>query len=352
MGIAELPGSLAEALRGSQAIIPVRERTKFTASLFEQLPDLEYISQTGNHAYHVDMEAATRRGVVVSLAPGGNSTTELTFGLMLAVMRRIPQSDAAMRRGEWPLVLGYVLKGKTLGILGLGKIGTEVAAVARAFGMNVIAWGPTLTQERAARSGATFISLPASEARRIGLDYRNGKRAAMETANGVAAAYRVKLDTVRVGELLVNNVDAVVIGCAQALALIPGVSRSGSTLTAGIFRGFFGGHELLLCAFHLGHIPSRPYGSLGGAVLAAQSRGRAQSPMPRYLQQSTLLSRSFGPSRSINTKALSMFESAEDPGSEEHDERCRYGGRSCRQIKFESEVQPDDGWYCSVEDRE
>jgi phosphoglycerate dehydrogenase-like enzyme len=151
--------ALAEALRGSQAIIPVRERTKFTASLFEQLPDLEYISQTGNHAYHVDMEAATRRGVVVSLAPGGNSTTELTFGLMRAVMRRIPQSDAAMRRGEWPLVLGYVLKGKTLGILGLGKIGTEVAAVARAFGMNVIAWGPTLTQERASISGATFISL-------------------------------------------------------------------------------------------------------------------------------------------------------------------------------------------------
>jgi phosphoglycerate dehydrogenase-like enzyme len=151
--------AVAQALRGSQAIIPVRERTKFTASLFEQLPDLEYISQTGNHAYHVDMEAATRRGVVVSLAPGGNSTTELTFGLMLAVMRRIPQSDAAMRRGEWPLVLGYVLKGKTLGILGLGKIGTEVAAVARAFGMNVTAWGPTLTKERAAKSGATFMSL-------------------------------------------------------------------------------------------------------------------------------------------------------------------------------------------------
>ena len=81
------------------------------------------------------MDAATRQGIVVSLAPGGNSTTELAFGLMLAVMRRIPQSDRAMRRGEWPLVLGYVLKGKTLGILGLGKIGTEVAAIGRAFGM-------------------------------------------------------------------------------------------------------------------------------------------------------------------------------------------------------------------------
>jgi phosphoglycerate dehydrogenase-like enzyme len=151
--------AIAEALRDSQAIIPVRERTKFTASLLQALPALEYISQTGNHVYHVDMDAATRRGIVVSLAPGGNSTTEMTFGLMLAVMRRIPQNDRAMRRGEWPLVLGYVLKGKTLGILGLGKIGTEVAAIARAFGMNVIAWGPTLTTERAAKSAATFMPL-------------------------------------------------------------------------------------------------------------------------------------------------------------------------------------------------
>jgi phosphoglycerate dehydrogenase-like enzyme len=151
--------AVAEALRGSQAIIPIRERTRFTAALLDALPDLEFISQPGNHVYHVDMDAATRRGIVVSLAPGGNSTTELAFGLMLAIMRRIPQSDRALRRGEWPLVLGYVLKGKTLGILGLGKIGTEVAAIGRAFGMKVIAWGPTLSAERAARSEATFLPL-------------------------------------------------------------------------------------------------------------------------------------------------------------------------------------------------
>ena len=151
--------ALIEALQGSQAIIPIRERTKFPASLIQALPDLEFISQTGNHAYHIDIEAATRAGIIVALAPGGNSTTELAFGLMLAVMRRIPQSDQAMRRGEWPMVLGYVLKGKTLGILGLGKIGTEVAAIARAFAMNVIAWGPTLTPERAAKSHATFMAL-------------------------------------------------------------------------------------------------------------------------------------------------------------------------------------------------
>lgn len=151
--------AVVDALKDSLAVIPIRERTKFTASLFKNLPSLEYISQTGNHAYHIDMEAATAHGVVVSLAPGGNSTTELTFGLMLDVMRRISQGDQAMRRGEWPLMLGYVLKGKTLGILGLGKIGTEVAAIGRAFGMRVIAWGPTLTQERAGKSDATFMPL-------------------------------------------------------------------------------------------------------------------------------------------------------------------------------------------------
>src|SRR4029077_226265 len=133
--------------------------TTFPAAWLQALPDLEFISQTGNHAYHVDLEAATKAGIVVAMAPGGNSTAELAFGLMIGVMRRIPQSDQAMRRGEWPLVLGYVLRGKTLGILGLGKIGTEVAAVGRAFGMTVIAWGPTLTAERAAQSQATFMAL-------------------------------------------------------------------------------------------------------------------------------------------------------------------------------------------------
>jgi phosphoglycerate dehydrogenase-like enzyme len=151
--------AVSHALKGCQAIIPIRERTKFTASLLKGLADLEFISQTGNHVYHVDMDSATKAGIVVAMAPGGNSTTELAFGLMLAMMRRIPQSDQAMRRGQWPMVLGYVLRGKTLGILGLGKIGTGVAEIARAFGMKVIAWGPTLNPERAGRSHATYTAL-------------------------------------------------------------------------------------------------------------------------------------------------------------------------------------------------
>jgi phosphoglycerate dehydrogenase-like enzyme len=77
----------------------------------------------------------------------------------MGIMRRIAQSDRAVRNGDWPLVLGYVLRGKILGILGLGKNGTEVAAIAHAFGMKIIAWGPTLDQERAARSRATYMAL-------------------------------------------------------------------------------------------------------------------------------------------------------------------------------------------------
>ena len=150
-----------ERLRAYQALIALRERTKFDAAFFEALPGLELIAQTGHHVYHVDVEAATRHGVLIGLGTmgAGTSTVELTFGLMLAIMRRIPQTDRAIRNGEWPLVLGRTLTGKRLGILGLGRVGGEVARIAQAFGMEVSAWGPTLTSERAARAGVTFMEL-------------------------------------------------------------------------------------------------------------------------------------------------------------------------------------------------
>src|SRR5262245_25634029 len=161
-------GSL-DRLRDYPLLIALRERTRFDAAFFGRLPRLELIAQTGNHAYHVDIDAATRAGVLIGMASsdvqamGGvaRSTIELTFGLMLAVMRRIPQTDQAMRRGEWPSFAGRTLSGKKLGILGLGRIGREVAVLAKAFGIQVLAWGPTLTAERAAKSGATFMELDA-----------------------------------------------------------------------------------------------------------------------------------------------------------------------------------------------
>ncbi len=148
-------------LGGFDAIIANRERTAFTRELLERLPDLRIIAQTGNHAHHIDFEAAGDLGIVVARASGGYSigAAELTIGLALALMRRIPECDSALKRGEWPTPLTPILHGKTLGIIGLGRLGRHVAGLARAFGMRVTAWSPSLTPDIAGAHGAEYSPL-------------------------------------------------------------------------------------------------------------------------------------------------------------------------------------------------
>ena len=133
-----------ERLAGVRVLLAIRERTRLDDALLERLPDLELILQTGGHAYHVDQEAATRRGIVVALSRRARMATasvpELTFGLMLAVLRRIHPLAAEMAAGAWPPAMGGTLAGRTLGILGLGRHGRPVARIAAAFGMMVLAW--------------------------------------------------------------------------------------------------------------------------------------------------------------------------------------------------------------------
>jgi phosphoglycerate dehydrogenase-like enzyme len=151
---------ISDALKDVQILIPIRERTRLTSSVLEALPSLEMISQTGGTTPHLDLEAATQRGIVVCTSPGaGQSTAELTFALMLAVMRRIPQEHQAMRAGHWQTSQGVGLQGKTLGIVGLGRIGSRVAHMAQAFGMRVLATGFTLTAERAMAHGVQMAAL-------------------------------------------------------------------------------------------------------------------------------------------------------------------------------------------------
>lgn len=151
------PFGSPDALRGVTAVVANRERTRFTRALLESLPDLRLIAQTGNHAYHIDFDAIEARGIVVGKAAGGFSygAAELVFALAMALMRRIPQCDAAMKAGDWQTPRTQVLHGKTLGIVGLGRVGRHVATIARAFGMRVIAWGPRLTDVAAADAGTT-----------------------------------------------------------------------------------------------------------------------------------------------------------------------------------------------------
>jgi phosphoglycerate dehydrogenase-like enzyme len=143
-------------LRGFDALVANRERTRFTRSLLEQLPDLRIIAQTGNHAYHIDLAAAEERRIIVAKATGGfcTSAAELAIGLMIAVMRQIPSIDREVKLGRWPTPMTFVLRGKTLGIVGLGHVGRHVVKIARAFEMKVLAWGPRLSQEAAASVGA------------------------------------------------------------------------------------------------------------------------------------------------------------------------------------------------------
>jgi phosphoglycerate dehydrogenase-like enzyme len=148
-------------LRGFDALVANRERTRFTRALLDQLPDVHVIAQTGNHAPHIDMAAARDRGIVVARASGGFSigTAELTIGLAIAVMRRIPEMDGATRRGEWARPLTPILHGKTFGLVGLGKVGRHVAGIAIAFGMRVVAWSPSLDAARASAAGVEGVSL-------------------------------------------------------------------------------------------------------------------------------------------------------------------------------------------------
>ncbi len=148
----------ARLLADFDAVMALRERTLFPASLLERLPRLKLIASAGPRNAAIDMAAATRLGIVVcSTAGGPRSTTELTWGLILAVVRRIPQEHHALRNGGWQTSVGTELAGKILGTIGLGVIGTQVAGVARAFGMRVLAWSQNLTAERAAECGAELV---------------------------------------------------------------------------------------------------------------------------------------------------------------------------------------------------
>jgi phosphoglycerate dehydrogenase-like enzyme len=151
----------ASALRGFEALIANRERTRFTRELFERLPDARIVVQTGTHASHIDFDAARARGIVVARASGGYSigAAELAIGLAISVMRQIPGSDASIRRGQWKAVSTPVLHGKTMGIVGLGRVGRHMARLARAFGMHVIAWSPSLDDRSASQAGAARCEL-------------------------------------------------------------------------------------------------------------------------------------------------------------------------------------------------
>ena len=153
--------ALIERLEPYHAVVTTRERTRFPSSILDRLPNLELIAGTGARQANVDLAAAARNGVLVCITTGsrgrGNSTAELTWALVLAVTRNIPWEDRQMREGKWQTRTAESLGGKTLGILGMGRLGTIVAGYGNVFDMDVVAWGPTLDAERAASHNVEYV---------------------------------------------------------------------------------------------------------------------------------------------------------------------------------------------------
>jgi D-3-phosphoglycerate dehydrogenase / 2-oxoglutarate reductase len=148
--------ALAERLRNTEVLVLIRERTEIRAPVLRQLPKLRLISQRSVYP-HIDVDACTELGVVVcsSMHAGTPSyaAAELTWALVLAAMRQLPQQVAALKAGAWQIGVGHTLRGKTLGVYGYGRIGSVVAGYGKAFGMNVWVWARSDSRERARHDG-------------------------------------------------------------------------------------------------------------------------------------------------------------------------------------------------------
>jgi D-3-phosphoglycerate dehydrogenase len=173
-------------LRDADVLVLIRERTQFPKALLEKLPRLKLISQTGRVGSHIDVEACTRLGIAVAEGAGSPvAPAELTWALIMAPMRRLPQYIGNLKHGAWQqsglksasmppnFGIGMVLKGRTLGIWGYGKIGQLVAGYGRAFGMQVQVWGSEASRARAVADGHP----PATELRGLLREQRRAQRA-------------------------------------------------------------------------------------------------------------------------------------------------------------------------------
>jgi phosphoglycerate dehydrogenase-like enzyme len=151
--------AVAKRLADFDAVVAMRERRPFPRALLERLPKLRLLVTTGMRNASIDVAAAIERGVTVCGTAGlPYPTAELTWGLILGLFRRIPTEDRATREGRWQVSCGLGLNGKTLGVIGLGGLGSRVAKIGRAFEMDVIAWSQNLTAARATEAGATLVT--------------------------------------------------------------------------------------------------------------------------------------------------------------------------------------------------
>jgi D-3-phosphoglycerate dehydrogenase len=202
--------ALARRLRDTEALVLIRERTQIRAPLLQRLDKLRLISQRSVYP-HIDIEACTQLGIIVSSSQHADTpsyaTAELTWGLILATLRQIPQQMSALKAGKWQIGVGNGLRGKTLGIYGYGRIGSVVAGYAKAFGMNVLVWAREDSRKQAQRDG--YAVAPSKEAFFAECDVISLHMRLVEGTRGIVTAN--DLSRMKPTALLVNTSRAALI---------------------------------------------------------------------------------------------------------------------------------------------
>jgi D-3-phosphoglycerate dehydrogenase len=263
--------ALAERLKDAEALCLIRERTPIRAPLLSRLPRLKLISQRSVYP-HIDVDACTRRGIVVSsdMHPGKPSyaTAELTWGLVIAAMRRIPQEAAALKAGRWQSTVGSGLRGRTLGVFGYGRIGGVVAGYGRAFGMKVLAWGRERTLAAARADGHDVAASQADFFERSDVVSLH-LRATPETRGIVTGA---DLGRMKATALIVNTSRASLIEPGALVAALEAGRPGLAAVDVYEEEPVLGGHHPLLgmenvvCTPHLGYVAREGYEGMFTAI--------------------------------------------------------------------------------------
>jgi phosphoglycerate dehydrogenase-like enzyme len=259
---------LAERLAPYDALVVMRERTPITASLVARLPNLKLLVTTGLRNAAVDVGACAARGITVCGTPSlASPTPELAWGLILGLLRHIPEEAAAMRAGGWQTTVGRGVEGKTLGILGLGRLGQRMARIGAAFGMKIIAWSQNLTAEAATAAGALRVEKMELFAQADVVTIHLVLSARTKGLVGAAELARMKPSAV-----LVNTSRGPIVDEAALLAALHAGEIAGAALDVYDEEPLPADHPLrrapnLLLTPHLGYVTEENYrGMYGGAL--------------------------------------------------------------------------------------
>jgi phosphoglycerate dehydrogenase-like enzyme len=277
--------TLVARLAPFEAIVAMRERTAFTASVLRQLPHLRLLVTTGARNAAIDVAEATKLGIQVAGTRGlPYPTAELTWGLVLGLARKIGREDRALRSGDWQTTVGLGLQGKTLAVLGLGRLGTQVARIGQAFGMQVIAWSPNLTEERARAAGAELVTLDELLQR---ADVLTLHLVLSARTRGVLGAKQ--LSRLKPGALLINTSRGPLVDEAALVAALESGALGGAGLDVFDVEPLPSDHALLraqntLLTPHLGYVTEETYRIFYADALE-DIQGYLGGSVPRLLQE-------------------------------------------------------------------